>query len=99
MTKITNKILQLLKTMANDPNNLKRGIHRVGIVTGAVLFCAWSIFVGYLLIMLVFVFHGNYSDIGVDPIFIVLLGLFCMTPIVLAKALGWIIEGFQKTKD
>lgn len=77
------KIKNLLITMANDPNNLKRGVHRSGMIIGSAL----SILIPSISL------GAFFAGLIISP----LVFPFIFTPIVvLAKGIGWIIEGFQK---
>lgn len=104
--KIFRKILGLLKTIANDPNNIKRGINRIGIALGILvslfllIYTSFSLFIGLL-------DKGYQWGSWLVLVAPIMFALFCITPallglgisIVLAKAIGWIIQGFKKDKD
>jgi len=106
---IKEKVPVFLKRMANDPNPLKRGIHRIGIAMGTILalftlivgLCFFICFVYYILKYL----FGNPDFDGLLWTFLytilstLVMPIVFSIPIVSARILGWIVEGFQKTKD
>lgn len=103
MTNPIDALIRLIKKMANDPNHLKRGIHRVGIVIGSILFLPAALYFLFSLEQIIEMLLGKAKQSGDDLVMMVGImfgSLFAVSvPVILAKALGWIVAGFQKRNE
>ncbi|MGD2169225.1 MAG: hypothetical protein PVI40_03170 [Chlamydiota bacterium] len=100
MEKYLNKILAFLKAFVNDKNPIKRGFHRIGFAIGITLSSI------AILIEFIIAISGGFSYYHKPDEVIQLIVLTTLTPIVLlfipiivAKGIGWVIEGFQDSNQ
>lgn len=88
------KLLRLLKQMCSDQNPLKRGINRIGMVISLML-SGITFLVGIFC-----VFSEGFSDLYMTvPFTLLFTTLFFSLPLLLAKGIGWIAEGFQSKAE
>jgi len=91
--KLFTKYFSFIKKMANDKNNLKRGIYRIGILI-SFIFSGITLFIGTMCIL-----GFGFENLFITFLFTVfLILLFFVLPLLLASGLAWIVEGFQKSK-
>jgi hypothetical protein len=86
------KTIQFLKKFSNEGNHVKRGIHRIGMLISFILSGAM------FLIGIFWIFESSPSEVIFALSFTVILTVvFFALPILLAKGIGWIVEGFQRS--
>ncbi len=74
------KTLQVLKDMANDPNSLKRGIHRIGIAIGTLLVLIVLCF--FLFVLALFCYYTLWEGQAIDAD--ILKGIFFFPAFLIA---------------
>ena len=90
------KIFHLIKQTANNSTGFERGASRTGIVLG-ILFSSFTLIAGIYIAFAIYPY--TFGTIFFRIFFIVtpLSLLIFIIPILLAKAITWIVIGFKKT--